>query len=172
MRTRLLITLIVVGYTIDRTSGEDQVEIDTPDNSVFYRKIGNLYPSVNVGHIRLQINLTKVRGITTTICSHSDDLSPYLQYTNSSLLTEMSGPIQSAFNALSDDQKKDIPSPMFVMTYRAQLAMLNRFCVQSLEATQLLDEALGGQPINVRGNRGKRQVLTTIAAGLSLLLSG
>ena len=61
---------------------------------------------------------------------------------------------------------------MFTVTYRAQLAMLNRYCVQSLEATQLMDEVLGGQPINVRGNRGKRQVLTTIAAGVSLLLSG
>ena len=67
----LLVTLYCTG-----THSNDQVEITTPSNSVFYRKMGNLYPSVNVGHIRLQINLTKVRGITTTICSHADNLAP------------------------------------------------------------------------------------------------
>ena len=135
MNAILLTLWILLGHTIGRIRGNEQVEIDTPDNSVFYRKVGNLYPSVNVGHIRLQINLTKVRGITTTICSHSNDLSPYLEYTNTSLLTQMSTSIQSAFNSLSEDQKLEVPTPMFTMTYRAQLAMLNRFCVQSLEST-------------------------------------
>lgn len=30
MQAGLLVALIVIGYTIDQTSGEDQVEIDTP----------------------------------------------------------------------------------------------------------------------------------------------
>ena len=166
------VVIILVWAGLPQVQGQEDVEITVPDNSVFYRKIGTLYPSVNVGHIRLQINLTKVRGITTTTCSHPDNLSPYLTYTNSSILNEMSGSIQAAFNGLPSDQKENTPSPMFTMTYRFQLAMLNRFCTQNLESTQLLDEVLGGQPINVRENRGKRQILTTIAAGLSLLLSG
>ena len=120
---KIFITLVIL--LGQRTMGNEQVEIETPDNSVFYRKMGNLYPSVNVGHIRLQINLTKVRGITTTICSHSSDLSPYLEYTNTTLLSQMSSSIQSAFNALSPDQKLAVPTPMFTMTFRAQLAILN-----------------------------------------------
>ena len=83
------LTVALVWVHIPQSECEEQVEISTPDNSVFHRKIGSLYQSVNVGHIRLQINLTKVRGITTTICSHSDNLSPYLTYTNFSLLTKM-----------------------------------------------------------------------------------
>ena len=168
----IIVVAILLWAGLPQVRGEDQVEITVPDNSVFYRKIGTLYPSVNVGHIRLQINLTKVRGITTTICSHPDNLSPYLTFTNSSILNQMIASIKAAFNGLPSEQKDNIPSPMFTMTYRSQLAMLNRFCTQSLESTQLLDEVLGGQPINVRGNRGKRHILTTIAAGLSLLLSG
>lgn len=52
------------------------------------------------------------------------------------------------------------------------LGLLNRLCSQSLENSQLLDEILGGQPITVASNRGKRQALVAIAAGLSLLFSG
>ena len=124
----ILIVFVLVWSSLPQVKGqEEDVEITVPDNSVFYRKMGTLYPSVNVGHIRLQINLTKVKGITTTICSHPDNLGPYLTYTNTSILSQMSADIQAAFNGLSNDRKEGIPSPMFTMTYRSQLAMLNRF---------------------------------------------
>lgn len=79
---------------------------------------------------------------------------------------------QAAYGALAEEEKVKIPSKMYTLTYQAQLEMLNRFCTQSLENSQQLDEILGGQPITVSSNRGKRQILTTIVAGLSLLLSG
>ena len=50
---------------------------------------------------------------------------------------------------------------MYTITYQAQLGILNRFCTQSLENSQLLDEILGEQPITVSSNRGKRKILTT-----------
>ena len=147
------------------------VEIGSPDNSVFYRKIGNLFPSVNVRHIRLQVNLSQVRGISTTICTHVQNLEPYLNYMNSTVFAQLSSEIQGANSALPSSEQQKFPSDSFRIQFTAVLGLLNRLCAQSLQNTQLLDEILGGQPITVASNQ-EQQPLTAIAAGFSLLFSG
>ena len=163
---------LVVLLVLCPNNVRSEVEIGTPDDSVFYRKIGNLYPSVNVGHIRLQVNLSQVRGISTTICNHVPNLEPYLNYLNGTAFTNLSAEIKAAYNGLPNSEKEKVPSDTFKIQYRSILGLLNRLCAQSLENSQLLDEVLGGQPITVASNRGKRQALVAIAAGLSLLFSG
>ena len=58
----LILSVVMTWNLIPPADSEEQVEITTPDNSVFYRKIGNLYPSVNVGHIRLQKTSARLKG--------------------------------------------------------------------------------------------------------------
>ena len=109
-----------------------EIDIGTPDNSVFYRKIGNLYPSVNVGHIRLQVNLSQVRGISTTICNHVPNLEPYLDYLNGTAFTKLSAEIKASYNGLPNSEKEKVPSDTFKVQYRSILGLLNRLWAQSL----------------------------------------
>ena len=103
MWVKLLIVLVRVHLNLS----EGEVEVGTPDNSVFYRKIGNLYPSVNVGPIRLKINLLQVRGITTTIRNQVADLEPFLNYVNETIFSTMSSEIQAAYVSLPPEEKQN-----------------------------------------------------------------
>lgn len=85
------------------------IDIGSPDNSVFYRKIGNLYPRVNVGHIRLQVNLSQVRVISTTICNHIVNLEPYLNYLNGTAFDQLSDQIKASYNGLPNSEKIKVP---------------------------------------------------------------
>lgn len=46
----------------------DEVKVYNPDDSVFYKKIGILCPSINVEHSHLQTNLLKIR-CSFNLCS-------------------------------------------------------------------------------------------------------
>ena len=78
------ILAIVLCYS-NVVMSDGKVEVGTPENSASYRKIGHLYSPVKVGHIRQQVDLNQVRGITTTICSHVTDLEPFLDYKKSTV---------------------------------------------------------------------------------------
>ena len=101
-------SILVLCYT-NIVFSEGDVEVGTPDNSVFNRKIRNLYPSANVGHIRLKVNLMQVRGTTTTICSHVTNLEPFLNYVNATVFSTMSAEIRAAYGALSSEEKVKLP---------------------------------------------------------------
>lgn len=141
---------------------------------MFYRKIDTLYPSVNIGQVRLDVSLVQERGITQSICGHAKHLKPYQDYTNQTVFGAMSEDLRVANTALSADGKAAIALRGFQVTYSANINMMDRMCTQSLDNTKLLEEILGGEPITIAKNQGrkKRQNLTTTAAGLSHLLSG
>ena len=123
---------IIILLAICPNHVRSDIDIGSPDNSVFYRKIGNLYPSVNVGHIRLQVNLSQVRGISTTICNHIVNLEPYLNYLNGTAFTKLSAEIKASYNGLPNSEKAKVPSDTFKVQYRSLLGLLNRLCSQCL----------------------------------------
>ena len=69
---KLIITILYLIVFVNKSGGdinivEDSVEVTTPRDAVFYKRIGTMYPSVNVAHIRVTLDLMAIEGLAANV---------------------------------------------------------------------------------------------------------
>ena len=94
----LLLLLLFMGIwkplDLQNVADEDAIKIEKPKDAVFYKRLGTMYPSVNLGHIRITVDVASIEEIGRRICRHSLELHPYENWTNLMIIQSMGTAIQ------------------------------------------------------------------------------
>lgn len=119
MMMKIIIILLVV--ILPTMAQNNKVIISTPENSIIYKKIGRLFPSLNYGHIRTTVDMSTFPNITHRICSSAKIFKDLITWTDAPTLDLLHDNIASKFQNASYSDK--YPSRPFQLQMRAMVGV-------------------------------------------------
>lgn len=161
--------IVIVALVIVRTQARyDIVTITKPENSIIYKQIGRLFPSLNFSHVRTNIDMSIFPNITQQICNTGMIFKQFVDWTSNDTLDHLHANIRSKFNNASYGEK--YPSRPYQLQMRTMVRDMEMRCTKTNGIKELVRQLFAAKPISseLRDVYDKR----FIAEAISLLFSG
>ena len=149
------------------------VKIEVPEDNIVFHKVGNLYPSINNGHLRLRVNLYTLDNVTRNICELRDicknigNLTQLTDINKRYLGTKFANQLK----IMNDTTFKEaFPSMGYHSLSPATLHLLNDHCEKAGATVGLVKEILYVRPLSISSHDAPQRPKRFIAE-IALLLS-
>ena len=77
--------------------------VTKPESAVLYHQLGTVFPSINSGHIRIEIEVTTLDNVTTDVCNMADMIQRMKNYLTDDDLLPSS--LKASYQGMTDNNK-------------------------------------------------------------------
>ena len=174
---RLIIIGILGWLTMVQAGLEDVVTIEKPDPSVIFENVGELYPTLNYGHVRVTSDIGEIINASKQICAIVEENEQLANYTQSSIMSQIPQELRNELTRENAVSNKYPSAPFSKFTYVINTNLRSK-CEAAKDQVALVEEifrsvliASATQDTVSNRPRNRRQLAIGMAA-LSLLFSG
>ena len=129
---------------------QDGITISRPNKTIVYKKIGKMYPAVNMGHIRITVNISQMREIVENLCEMARLTAATRQYTKTAIMHQLSQQVQTIYS--NSTEKQNCHSLSFAKAMNSNVKQLVAYCDQAKGIMALVSEVLGAEAVTMKAS--------------------